>query len=143
MLKNIDPLLSPDLLQALRSMGHGDEIAIVDANYPAQRTAQRLLRLDGVSATRALQAVLSVLPLDAYVQHPVHTMQVVGNADAVPSIVAEFRALVTAADDGATFGTLERFDFYDRVRNAFAVVATGERRLYGNIVLTKGVIDTD
>ena len=143
MLKDLDPLLGPDLLHILRSMGHGDEVAIVDANYPAQRTAQRLVRLDGVSATRALQAVLSVLPLDSYVPHSVHTMQVVGDAEAVPEIVAEFRSLVAAVDEGAACGALERFAFYDRVKGAFAVLATGERRLYGNILLTKGVIDPD
>ena len=142
-LKNLDPLLGPDLLHILRSMGHGDEVAIVDANYPTQRTAQRLVRLDGVCATRALQAILSVLPLDEYVRHPVLTMQVVGDADAVPEIVAEFRRLVAAVDESAACGALERFPFYDRVKGAFAVVATGERRLYGNILLTKGVIDPD
>lgn len=166
-LKNLDPLLGPDLLHILRSMGHGDEVAIVDANYPAhaaieatridlrdrsaivnanypaQRGAQRLVRLDGVCATRALQAILSVLPLDAYVRHPVLTMQVVGDADAVPEIVAEFRRLVAAVDGSAACGALERFSFYNRVKGAFAVVATGERRLYGNILLTKGVIDPD
>ena len=143
MLKDLDPLLGPDLLHILRSMGHGDEVAIVDANYPAQRTAQRLVRLDGVSATRALRAVLSVLPLDSYVPHSVHTMQVVGDAEAVPEVVAEFRSLVAAVDEGAACGALERFAFYDRVKGAFAVLATGERRLYGNILLTKGVIDPD
>ena len=143
MLKNLDPLLGPELLRILRSMGHGDEIAIVDANYPAQAKARQLVRLDGVPATRALQAVLSVLPLDTYVQHPVHTMQVVGDADAVPEIVAEFRCLVAAADANAACGALERFAFYDRVKGTFAVVATGERRLYGNILLTKGVIAPD
>ena len=143
MLKNLDSLLGPELLRILRSMGHGDEIAIVDANYPAQAKARQLVRLDGVPATRALQTVLSVLPLDAYVQNPVHTMQVVGDADAVPEIVAEFRHLVASADANAACGTLERFAFYDRVQGAFAVVATGERRLYGNILLTKGVIAPD
>ena len=143
MLKNLNPLLGPELLRILRSMGHGDEIAVVDANYPAEAGARQLVRLDGVSATQALRAVLSVLPLDAYAQHSVHTMQVVGDADAVPEIVAEFRRLVAAADAGAACGALERFAFYDRVKGAFAVVATGERRLYGNILLTKGVIDPD
>ena len=143
LLKNLDPLLGPALLQILRSMGHGDEIAIVDANYPAATRTRRLVRLDGVSATDVLRAVLSVLPLDAYVQHPVHTMQVVENAAATPEIVAEFHRLVAAADADAACSTLERFNFYDRVNAAFAVVATGERRLYGNILLTKGVIDSN
>ena len=143
MLKTLDPLLGPDLLHILRSMGHGDEIALVDANYPAQSAAGRLVRMDGVSATRALQAVLSVFPLDSYVQHSVHTMRVVGDVDAVPEIVAEFRRLVASVDASAACGALERFAFYDRVKGAFAVVVTGERRLYGNILLTKGVIDPD
>ena len=143
MLKNLDPLLGPELLHILRGMGHGDEIAIVDANYPAEGMARRLVRLDGVSAAQALRAVLSVLPLDAYVEHPVHTMQVVGDIEAVPEVVAEFRRLVASADADAACGTLDRFAFYDRVKGAFAVVATGERRLYGNILLTKGVIDPE
>lgn len=128
------------MLQILRSMGHGDEIAIVDANFPARSTARRLVRMDEVSATRTLQAVLSVLPLDAHVACPVHTMQVVGDAEAVPDIVGKFRAMVAAAETASSCGTLERFEFYERVKQAFAVVATGERRLYGNIILTKGVI---
>ena len=143
MLKNLDPLLSPHLLQILRSMGHGDEIAVVDANYPAEASAQQLVRLDGASATAALRAILSVLPLDAYVQYAVHTMRVVGDPGAVPEIVADFRRLVAAADARAAWGVLERFAFYDRAKGAFAVVATGERRLYGNILLTKGVIAPD
>lgn len=143
MLKHIDPLLGPDLLCYLRSMGHGDEIAIVDANFPAQSTAKRLVRLDGISAPRALQAVLSVMPLDAYAPHSVLTMRVVNDAESIPDIVEEFQAIVTAADRSAVCCALERFDFYERVKQAFAVVATGERRLYGNILLKKGVIDPD
>jgi len=142
MLIGIDPLLSPELLAALRAMGHGDDIAIVDANYPAAGNARRLVRLDGCSATRVLSAVVSVLPLDGYVDCPVHTMQVVGDPRAVPDIVEEFKAIVAGAcGDGISFGACERFEFYEAVRNAFAVVATGERRLYGNILLRKGVID--
>lgn len=141
MLKRIDPLLSPDLLAILRGMGHGDEIAIVDANFPAESNAQRLVRLDGISATSALKAISSVLPLDTYVKAPVHTMEVVGDAAAVPPIVAEFRKIASdSADFDVEFGTLERNAFYERSRNAFAIVATGETRLYGNVILGKGVI---
>ena len=141
MLKNIDPVLGPELLKVLRAMGHGDEIAIVDANHPAETNAQRLIRMEGISATRALKAVTSVMPLDTYVDCPVYTMQVVGEPEAVPEIVGEFRHIVrSASDTEITFGALERFDFYDRVRTAFAVIATGEQRLYGNIILKKGVI---
>ena len=141
MLKSINPLLGPRLLNMLRAMGHGDEIAVVDANYPAESAAHRLVRLDGVSATQTLEAILSVMPLDQYVEYPVHTMQVVGDADAVPEIVAEFRGIVARAEPEARTSTLERFAFYERTRNAFAVVSTGELRLYGNVLLTKGVID--
>ena len=141
MLKNINPILSPDLLAILRAMGHGDEIAIVDANYPAQSNAQQLVRLDGLSATEVLDAVLSVLPLDSFVENAAFTMQVVGEPDAVPEIVTEFHQLI---DNHETIdiepASIERFAFYDRVKEAFAVVATGETRLYGNIILKKGII---
>lgn len=144
MLKNIDPVLGPELLKILRAMGHGDEIVIADANHPVETNAQRLIRMEGVTAPRVLEAVMSVLPLDTYVACPVHTMQVVGAADEVPEIVQEFHHIVrVGAGSEIAFGALERFDFYARVRAAFAVVATGEQRLYGNIILQKGVIDPD
>lgn len=141
MLHGIDPLLGPDLLHALRAMGHGDEIAIVDANYPATGDARRLVRLDCVSATGVLRAVLSVLPLDSFVDCPAWRMEVVGAPDEVPEVVDEFQQIVDASGNGAVaIGALERFAFYDRVKHAFAIVATGERRLYGNILLKKGVL---
>src|SRR5450755_281964 len=98
MLKNIDPILSPDLLFILAAMGHGDELAIVDANFPAANMAKRLVRLDGVSAPRALQAALTLLPLDDYVDSPVTVMEVVGDQEAIPEPVAEFTAAVNAAE---------------------------------------------
>lgn len=137
MLIGLNPLLSPDLLHALAAMGHGDEIAIVDSNFPATSCAQRLIRMDGVSATMALEAVLSLLPLDAYVDHTAHVMQVVGDAHVVPAAVADFTALIGAR---GKVGSVERFAFYERARRCFAIVQTGEGRLYGNIILTKGVI---
>ncbi len=141
MLKAIDPLLTPDLLYVLRSMGHGDEIAIVDANYPAQSTGPDVVRLDAADATRTLDAVLSVLPLDTFVDEACWRMEVVGEADAEQPIFAEFRAVI-AKREGPRFklGSLERFAFYERARRCFAIVATGERRLYGNVILQKGVI---
>lgn len=142
MLKNIHPLLGPELLYVLGRMGHGDEIAIADANFPAESNAERLVRMDGVSATDVLEAVLSVLPIDTYADDPVKTMQVVGDADDVPEIVREFRRIVARnSPSSVAFGTLERDAFYSRSREAFAIVATGERRLYGNILLTKGVAE--
>jgi L-fucose mutarotase len=141
MLKGIDPLLSPDLLATLRAMGHGDEIAIVDANFPASSMARRLLRLDGVSATAVLDAVLSVMPLDDFVPEAAWRMQVVDAPDAEQPIFAEFRKIL-AAREGQTIGlaSLERFAFYERAKTAYALVATGEARLYGNVILKKGVI---
>ena len=142
MLYNLDPLLGPELLMLLRSMGHGDEIAIVDANFPAESCARRLVRLDGLSATRVLEAVVSVLPLDTFVESPVHTMQVVGEPDAVPDIVTEFHTIIDASPGAEVdCASLERFQFYQRVEDAFAVVATSERRLYGNVILKKGIIE--
>ena len=141
MLKGIDPLLGPDLLHILASMGHGDELAIVDANFPAAAVARRLVRLDGVNTPRALEAVLTLLPLDTFVKRPVMVMQVVGNPKQVPPPVREFQPIVDRAfGRKLRLAALERFAFYERVRNAFAVVSTGERRFYGNIILIKGVI---
>jgi L-fucose mutarotase len=122
-------------------MGHGDEIAIVDANFPATSHSTRCHRLDGSTATDVLTAVLSVMPLDSYVQAPALTMQVVGHADTMPDIVHEFQRIVDAtADTPARITPVERFGFYDRAKAAFAIVQTGETRLYGNIILKKGVI---
>lgn len=141
MLKGIDPLLGPDLLRVLAAMGHGDELVIVDANFPAEANARRLVRLDDVRATRAAEAILSLLPLDEYVDAPAAVMAVVGDPDAEPEVVIEFRRIAQAAHGGPVgFERVERFAFYERARQAFAIVATGERRLYGNLILTKGVL---
>ena len=141
MLKGIDPLLSPDLLATLRAMGHGDSIAIVDANFPAESTARRLLRLDGHDAVRVLDAVLSVLPLDDFEADAASRMQVVGEPHAEMPIFAEFRRVIARHElTSAALGSLERFAFYEAARAAFAIVATGETRLYGNILLRKGVL---
>jgi L-fucose mutarotase len=141
MLKNLDPLLTPDLLQVLRAMGHGDEIVLVDANYPAESAGPEVVRLDGIEATRVLDAVLSVMPLDDFVPEACWRMEVVGAAEGEQPIFEEFRAII-AKREGAKFklASLERFAFYERARECFAVVATGERRLYGNIILKKGIV---
>jgi L-fucose mutarotase len=141
MLKNLDPMLTPDLLQVLRAMGHGDEIVLVDANYPAESAGPEVVRLDGIDATRALDAVLSVMPLDDFVPEACWRMQVVGAPEAEQPIFDEFRAII-AKREGPKFklASLERFAFYARARECFAVIATGERRLYGNIILKKGIV---
>jgi len=141
MLRGIDPLLTPDLLKILREMGHGDEIAIVDANYPAAADARRLVRLPGADTTEALRAILTLLPLDTYVDCAAHCMAVVGDPERVEPIMTEFQSLIDGiAVEDVRLGRIERFAFYARVKDAFAVVATSERRLYGNIILKKGVI---
>ena len=141
MLKGLDPLLGADLLHVLRSMGHGDELVIVDANFPAAGSGPRVVRLDGISATRALEAVLSVMPLDDFVDQACARMEVVGDPDALPEICKEFQQIIEAAE-GSRFqlASLERFAFYERARQAFALVQTGETRLYGNVLLKMGIV---
>ena len=141
MLKGIDPLLGPELLATLRPMGHGDEIAIVDANFPAHALNARVIRLDGVSVTRALNAVLSVMPLDDFIPHAAWRMAVVNNPAQELPIFEEFRHTIARhAGPEVRLAVLERFAFYERTRQAFAVISTGETRLYGNLLLKKGVI---
>lgn len=140
MLKNIPPLLGPDLLGILRAMGHGDEIAIVDANYPADSAGPVLVRLDGISATDVLDAILTVMPLDDFVDQAAICMQVVGNANKREPVMDAFEAIVKSHEPAMGISTLERFAFYDRVKTGYAIVQTGERRLYGNILLKKGIV---
>ena len=141
MLKNIDPILSPELLATLRAMGHGDELAIVDANYPSASSGRPLIRLDGLSTTQVAAAVLSVLPLDGFVPCSAFRMQVVDDPEAELPIFSEFRALLQRFEPKlAVLDSIERFAFYERVKGCFAVVTTGERRLYGNLILKKGII---
>jgi L-fucose mutarotase len=143
MLIGIDPLLGPELLAHLRAMGHGDELIIADANFPAASVARRLVRADGVTATQMLAAVLTVLPLDTFADGAVRVMEVVGSAGQCAPITEEFRKIVTARS-GQRFEHIvpvERFAFYERARQAYAVVATGERRTYANVILRKGIIE--
>jgi L-fucose mutarotase len=140
MLFGIDPILGPELLHALRAMGHGDEIAIVDANYPAASKAIRLVRLDGVDAVRTLDAVLALMPLDTFVDCAAFRMRPVDDPKAVPEVCREFARVVRRRAPGHKIDALERFAFYERAEAAFVTVATGESRLYGNIILKKGVI---
>jgi L-fucose mutarotase len=141
MLKRLDPLLNADLLYVLRAMGHGDDLVIVDANFPAMTMGRRVVRMDGVSATRALEAVLSVMPLDDFVDDACARMQVVDDPDAVPEICDEFQSIIDrAAGSRFQLARIERFAFYERARQAFALVQTGETRLYGNVLLKMGVV---
>lgn len=140
MLIGLNPLLSPDLLRALRAMGHGDDIAIVDGNFPGDGFARRCIRADGHSATDMLRAVLSVMPVDDFVDDAATVMKTVGSDD-VPEIVHSFQDIINELADNPTDLTrLERFKFYERAKGAYAIVQTGEARLYGNIIITKGVV---
>lgn len=143
MLKGIDGVIGPEVLAVLAAMGHGDEIVLSDANFPAASVAHatvhgRALRMD-CDALHALRAVLALLPLDGYEPDPVLTMQVVGDPAAVPTVVAQARPILAA--EGVAPASLERFAFYERARRAFAVVRTAETRPYGNFILRKGVIN--
>ena len=140
MLRGIHPILGPDLLHALRAMGHGDEIAIVDANFPATSNARRLIRLDGIDAVAAADAILSLLPLDTFVDNAAFVMQVVGKPKEAPPVYGLFQKAIDKHARGFKIARIERFKFYERARGCYAIVATGERRLYGNLLLTKGVL---
>jgi L-fucose mutarotase len=138
MLRGVPGLLTPDLLYALASMGHGDRIVIVDANFPAASRARRLVTLPGITADRAMAAILHLMPLDDF-EPPAAVMQVVGEPDAVPEVVRQFTGILARHGAGAPF-SLERHAFYRAAAEAFCIVQTGERRLYGNILLVKGVV---
>ena len=146
MLWGIDPLLDADLLYALRRMGHGDEIAIVDTNFPAASTASSTvtgapLLMSGVSSARAAEAILSVMPLDAYVPDPVLRMEVVGDPRTVPRVQQEVqKAIDQAQGKPLPLVGLERFAFYERASRAFVILVTGERRHYGCFIFKKGVL---
>ena len=149
MLKSIDPILNADVLYALRAMGHGDDLVICDTNFPADSTARqtvlgRLLRIDNVTAGRAARAILSVLPLDSFVDKPALRMEIVGKPNEVPLVQIEVQREIDAAQGGPlSMGSIERFAFYERARKSYCVIQTGERRFYGCFVFTKGVIPPD
>jgi len=122
-------------------MGHGDELVIADANFPSASVAHRLVRADGLAAPALLKAILELFPLDTFVEHPVAVMQVVRGHHYVPVIWDEYQSVIKMSGEPfKDFEYVERFDFYDRAKKAYAVLATGETALYANIVLKKGVI---
>ncbi|MGY5807013.1 RbsD/FucU family protein [Rhizobium sp. LEGMi198b] len=140
MLKGIDPLLSPDLLATLRAMGHGDEIALVDGNYPGLEHARRLIRLDGHGVVRVLDAVLSVLPIDDFVPQAIFRATVKQDRDALDPVHVEMVDVCARHVPDIKVVSLLPAEFYERVKQAHALVQTSEPRLYGNIILRKGVI---
>ena len=138
MLKGLHPMISPPLLAVLAEMGHGDELAIVDANFPAATNARRLVQAGGHPSPRVLEAVLTLLPLDGFVAAPAAIMTL---PEGRPPIADEFQRVLDAAEGRAVaIEDVERFAFYQRTAEAFAVVATGETRWWGNILLRKGAI---
>jgi L-fucose mutarotase len=146
MLKNLHPLLNADVLYALRAMGHGDELVLCDANFPADSVARqtvlgKVLRIDGVGTTEAARAILSVLPLDNAVEQPVRRMEIMGEPATIPPVQQELQHEVNQTEGRERpLGSIERFAFYEAAKKAYCVIATGERRFYGCFLLKKGVL---
>ncbi|MFC6079855.1 RbsD/FucU family protein [Sphaerisporangium aureirubrum] len=146
MLKGVDPVLTPEMLYALSSMGHGDEVVVADAHFPAEKIARRtthgkLLRAEGGGSPRVVRAILSVLELDAYIEHPAERMMVDGEPDTLPQVQREAADELSRAT-GRTFTPVARGEFYERAKDAFCVVVTAETRGWGCFILTKGVLVT-
>lgn len=141
MLKGISPLLSPDLLYALHIMGHGDEIVFADAHFPAYSFNDNVLRADGIKINDLLSAVLPLFELDQYSEQPVIMMKAVAGDALDPEVEKRYRMSFDNANiKDVSIDRLDRFEFYERSKRAFAVVLTGELAKYGNIIIKKGVI---
>ncbi len=149
MLKGIDPRLNADVLYVLRSMGHGDTLIIADTNFPSDSVARStvygdLLRMENLTAGQAVEAVLSVMPLDTFVEDFAARMEMVDDKDTVPPVQQEVQSAIDAAEGRPRpMIGIERFDFYDIARKSYAVIQTGERRFYGCFLLRKGVVGPD
>lgn len=142
MLKGIPDIISPDLLKILDEMGHGDDLVIGDSNYPAASNAKRLVRADGHGVPALLEAILSLFPLDTFVDAPVSLMQVVKGDPTIPEIHEKIREVVRKYDSrgNAAVALVERFEFYEKAKQAYAVIATTEPKAYGCLIIKKGVI---
>ncbi len=149
MLKGLDPILNADVLHALKSMGHGDDLILADMNFPADSIARhslygRLLKLENVTAGRAAQAILSLMPLDSFAPQSALRMEIVDMPEEVPPVQREVQAAINAAEGRPwPMGSIERFAFYEAARRSYCVIQTGERRLYGCFILKKGVLPPD
>jgi L-fucose mutarotase len=141
MLNGVPAILGPELLKVMMEMGHGDELVIGDGNFPAASMARRLLRADGHGVPELLEAIMKFFPLDGFVKQPVALMAVVAGDDTKPVIWEKYRSILKAADAKfEDFELVERFSFYERAKQAYAILATGEEALYANIILKKGVV---
>ena len=139
MLKNVPKIISPELLKVLCEMGHGDEIVIADANYPAETNGKRVVRADGLKGPELLEAILELIPLDTYAKENMLLMATT-NGDPTPEIWDVYKKGAEKKDKNVRLGFLERNEFYNRSKNAYAIVASGEEAIYANIILKKGVI---
>lgn len=139
MLKNISPLVSPELIKVLMEMGHGDRLVIADANFPAASLANKLIRADGISGEEILNAIVQLIPLDTYSDFAVTFMQH-GPEVGTPSVWNKYKNIIEKNNEVFTVENIERFDFYEEASKSYAIVATGEKQLYANIILTKGVL---
>lgn len=137
----ISPIVSPDLLVTLARMGHGDSICFADANFPSEGLGRPVIRADGHEVAPLLRAVAKLFPLDTYTENPVKMMGAVPGDELDPTIEERFRTAIEPAQPGMfKVERVERFEFYERAKACFAVVATGETAKYGNIILVKGVL---
>lgn len=139
MLKGVPKLLSPELIKVLAEMGHGDEIVIGDANFPACSNNDKVIRADGIGGVALLDAILKVIPLDTYAEYNIMLMETT-NGDPTPTIWAEYEKTVKENDPNLRLGMIERYAFYDRAKKAYAVIASGEEAIYANVIIKKGVI---
>lgn len=139
MLKNIPAVLSPELLSVLLRMGHGDDLVIADGHFPAESCGQRVIRADGLSVAALLDAILYLFPLDTFVDDPVKVMQPVDAATPEPPVWNTYREIVARRERPMTLQPIERFQFYELTKSAFAVVATSDTAVYANILLKKGI----
>lgn len=139
MLKGISKIVSPSLLKILCEMGHGDEIVVADGNFPCESMGTRVVRADGLGGEEVLQAILALIPLDTYAEENFILMQTVPG-DERPAIWDNYKKIADANDKNVRLGMEERFAFYERAKKAYAIVATGEEKVYANIILKKGVV---
>jgi len=140
MLKGISPLISPQLLEVMARMGHGDELVLADAHFPGESLGKRVIRADGLRIADLLEAIMPLLELDTYVPHPVIMMEPVAGDQADPNVEASYRkSLMMTNPDLPDIKRIDRYAFYDRAGKAFAIVMTGETAKYGNVILIKGV----